>query len=422
VLLAGLAGLLAACTRSNLEPPDVQGAPAMVDDGGQPRLWIVSKQEEWKQIAVGGASSRNRTDWRTDTFFHFRVQAFDPVTARPLWQRTLLTIGDPEAAGTGPSRVIGSDVDARLLGQDGDRVWLLIGDAPLAVSAADGSVIADAQALQQRNPELAGLLPNEAKHYGFDQGLVLMAADARRFVVRGKDLAATAYTPPPPPVDLPPQRADGSYESVPLRPPIGEVPVRQVTLDGQWLGLYSEKEAQDAGNDSFGRHLRWPYTVLDEGALARRSFWRARIATEQRFDERFDRLADLTPVAGAPTFLASRFVKIPGTDDAVRLDDPASVLVWHRTRIDSAGRIALTRLDAGLKPLWTTALPLTEATSINGLTYWLLPGRLVVMGLLQSEDDGVTSREPHLVSVDLRDGAMQAWNMTREAAVTDSAP
>jgi len=90
------------------------------------------------------------------------------------------------------------------------------------------------------------------------------------------------------------------------------------------------------------------------------------------------------------------------------LDDPPGVLVWHSTRIDSAGRLALTRLDASLTPLWSAELPLSPPDTIQRLATWPLPGRLVAMGVQQVEDAGVTRRDPYLVSVDLATGAMQA--------------
>jgi hypothetical protein len=406
---------LGACRGSHFEQPEPQGPLAMVDDGGQPRLWLLSKQEEVRQVGVGGGT-RSSTRWRSDTFFHFAVHAYDPLAAKPLWNKTLLTFGDTEAKGTGPSRVIGSAVDARLLGQDGAVVWLLIGAQPFAVSAHDGSVIADAAGLQQRNPELQGLLPSDAKFYGFDQGLVLTSADARHFVIRGAKLKASAYTPPPPAVEpLGPLRANGTHRTVPMRPLIGEAPERHVTLAGQWLGLYSEKEAADAADDTYGDNLLFPYSVLDEGAMARRGFWRAKIVTEQKFDDRFERFAELTPIADAPTFLNGRFVKDPQTDAAFAPTDPAGVLVFHDTRVDSAGRVALTRLDADLKTRWTTPLPLSRPDFIDPVRTWLQSGHLVMTGDLETQADGVTRRELHLVSVRLADGAMRAFNLSTQS-------
>lgn len=413
LLLAALL-FLAGCHRSDFEPPEVQGPAAMVEDGGQLRLWVLSKQEEVRQVGVGGGGPHNTMSWRSDTYFHFAVQAFDPLAAKPLWKKLLLTLGDPDASGPEPSRVIGSNIEARLLGQDGNIVWLLIGDAPFAVNAADGSIVADGEALQRINSELKGLLPSESRHYSFDRGLVLMSADARQFVVRGPGQKAVAYTPAPPVAGPEGQLlANGTHELVPMLP-IGEVPARQVTLGGQWLGLYSETEAADISDDAWGKSLRWPYSVINEGARARRTFWHAKIVTSQHFDDRFQRLADLTPIAGAPTFLKGRFLTDRQTGAPLILE-PAGVLVWHSTRIDDAGRLALTRLDADLKTLWKAELPLSETDIAHHIAYWQLPGHIVVVGEQQIEDAGVTRREPHVVSIDLDNGASISWDLTREA-------
>lgn len=418
-LLLGALLFLGACSTGHLEQPQVQGPPAMIEDAGKPRLWVLTKQEEVRQISVGGGGRRSSTSWRSDTFFHFNVQAFDPVAAKPLWTKRLVTIGDPEAKGREPSRVIGSAVGARMLGQEGNRVWLLVGDAPFAVSTADGSIVADSESLQQANPELKGLLPSEAKHYGFDSGLVVMAADARQFVVRGPEQKVVAYTPPPPVSAYPEGRlqANGTRELVPMLPLLGEPPARQVMLAGQWLGLYSDKEAADAAADEWGKKLRYPYTITDDGKLARRTFWRAKIVTAQRFDDRFERLSELTPIAGAPTFLKGRFKTDPRTGDPLLMEDPAGLLVWHSTRIDDAGRLALTRLDADLKPVWKAELPLSETDLIRRIATWIVPGHMVIVGEEQLHSAGVLSRESRLVSVDLKTGALRAWDFSKEEAV-----
>jgi hypothetical protein len=414
VLLAGATfAPLAGCSSSHLLPPEPQGPPAMVDDGGEPRLWVLSKQEEERQVAVG---SRRNSGWREDTFFHFEVRAFDPVTARPLWSKRLWTIGDPKAAGFGPSRVIGSAVDGRLLGQEGDRVWLLLGGEPVAVRAADGSVVANSQTIQQRNPELEGLMPADAGHYGFDQGLVFMSADARRFVVRGDDALATPYAPTPAPVPPPRLKSNGMPVIEPMRP-LMPAPLRLIELGGQWLGLYSEKEAADAAEDSFGENLQYPYSILDEGAKTRRGFWRVQVQEAERFEERFRRIGAVTPVPEAPVFLNGRFLKLDLRDEPLRLQNPAGVAVWHLTRIDSQGRLALTRLDEQLKTLWRAELPLSESGIANPVRTWVVGGHLVAVGNFESESEHMTSREQHLVSVDMATGAVQAWNFEREAAV-----
>lgn len=214
--------------------------------------------------------------------------------------------------------------------------------------------------------------------------------------------------------------ADGRERIVPMRPPLGDVPTRQVILAGEWLGLYSAKEAANALDDDFGDRYRYPYTIQDEGSLARRGFWRGRVVDAQRFDDRFKRLAELTPIANGPTFLRGRFLDDPTTGAALVLDGPPGVLVWHSTRIDTEGRLALTRIDVQLRAAWTTPLPLSETGTINPVRNWQLPGRLVMSGALESVSDGVTHREPHMVSIDLASGQWQGWNFEREARFAEN--
>src|SRR5690349_7776286 len=116
-LLLGAAG----CSRSSLEPPEMQGPAAMVESGGAPRLWLLTKQEEQRMISVGGGR-RTAGSWPTDTFFHFAVEAIDPVTTKTAWKQRIVTFGDPKASGPNPSRIIGSSESGQLLGQDCDIV------------------------------------------------------------------------------------------------------------------------------------------------------------------------------------------------------------------------------------------------------------------------------------------------------------
>ena len=115
----------------------------------------------------------------------------------------------------------------------------------------------------------------------------------------------------------------------------------------------------------------------------------------------------MTPIEGAPTFLKGRFLKRPGTDDAVLLDDPAGLLVWHSTRMDDAGRLALARVDANLRTVWDSELPLSETDAVRRIASWQLPGCVVIVGELATVDDGlVHHRDPYLVSVDLARGTV----------------
>jgi hypothetical protein len=417
VVSAMAACAVTACTSTHLEPPEVQGRPALIDDAGTPRIWVVSKTEEVRQVVVFGGGQR-RHGTRTDTFFHFEVEAFDPRTARPLWKQRVLTLGDPEASGMQPSRVIGSAVGAQIAGQDGDVVWMLIGAMPYALSASDGRVLADGPALEQRNPMLAGLLPSDASGYAWDKGLVLQAADARRFVIRGSELRAENYVrTPPPPAPEPPRYANGRERVQPTRP-FGESSARQVTLAGRLIGLYSDVEAADAADDEFGDNAAFPYSITDQGREARRTFFTIGMEETRRFDDVYPRIVKMTPIDGAPTYLKGRFVRDPGQDFGRVFADPDGVIVWHSTRMDSAGRLALSRLDANLRELWRAELPLSESSTVNTLSASILDDRLVVTGLLEYEDDArVQQRESQLLSVDLATGKVAGWSLNRRGAI-----
>ncbi len=412
-LMAIAALALAACTGTTFEPPDVQGSPLMVAVDGKPLLLVLTKQEERRVFRTGGGRRSQSTE-RLDTYFHFDLRAYDPATATPLWRARLATFDDPKAAtAVRSTRIIGSSTSGSLLGQEGDRVWLQIAESPLAVTARDGAVQVDAAAMEAANPELAGRLPSEARFYGFDRGLVVHAADARRWVVRGPALKAQPWTSPAPAAAPAPLKANGMPKIVPLRP-IGEVPARMALIDGRRIGLYSAREAHEAANDPFGDRLIYPYTIVDEGAASRRSFWTVHTQQVQRFDERHERIRELTPIADSPVFLRGRFLKqLPG-ETALPATDPPGVFVWHSSRMDDAGRLSLTRLDAQLRPLWTTELPLSESGTANPVRYWLLDKHVVVMGQWSREVDHRVSRHAHLVSIAMGDGAMVAHNLGLE--------
>jgi hypothetical protein len=106
---------------------------------------------------------------------------------------------------------------------------------------------------------------------------------------------------------------------------------------------------------------------------------------------------------------------VPGAaGEPLLLSDPEGVLVWHSTRIDDAGRLAMTRLDADLKPVWKAELPLSETDSVRQVATWLVPGLLVVVGQLQTESDGVHSRTPQAATIDLKTGALRTMDLAEK--------
>lgn len=412
-LMAIAALALAACSGTRFEPPEIQGAPLMAAVDGKPLLLVLTKQEETRVRRTSGSRNSSSTE-RRDALFHFDLRAYEPATATPLWRARLVTFNDPKmSTAVRTTRIIGSSTSGSLLGQEGDRIWLQIAESPLAVAARDGALRVDADAIAAANPELAGRLPSEARFYGFDRGLVVHAADARRWVLRGTPAKAEPWTPPAAVTAPVPLKANGTPKVVPTRP-FGDAPARLAVIDGRRIGLYSQNEAAAAAQDPFGDRLAYPYSILDEGASSRRSFWTVQTEQVRRFDERFEHIRRLEPVAGSAVFLRGRFLKqLPG-EAALAAKDPDGVFVWHSTRMDDAGRLSLTRLDAQLKPLWTTELPLSESGTANPVRYWLLGAHVVVMGQWRREIDHQVSRQPHLVSIAMNDGTMVAHNLGLE--------
>ena len=92
LLMATAAMALAACTGTQFEPPDVQGAPLMVAVDGKPLLLVLTKQEERRVLRIGGGSRSSSTEPR-DTLFHFDLRAYAPVSqpcrVGPCWPRRL---------------------------------------------------------------------------------------------------------------------------------------------------------------------------------------------------------------------------------------------------------------------------------------------------------------------------------------------
>jgi hypothetical protein len=339
--------------------------------------------------------------WVTETYYHFHLQAHDPATAARLWKKHLLTVKDDAG---------GHTAQARLLGQEGEVVWTFMNDQPVAVSSKDGSTLADRSTLERQNPELRDLIPKELDFYAYDGGLVITAADGRRFQIKGAEFRAEPYTPPNEEyfrqVEFMATRWNGGYHTK-------DFLVQQMMRDGNWLGFYSEKEAADAGRDEFGDHLAKPDVVYAEGSRARRTFWTARIGKTKEFSEgTHDRLFDVTRVPGAPEYLEAGLLIKQGTREALRLQEPAGFMVVHRTRLDEEGRLAITRLDDQLKAQWIATLPFHDLRN-----RYESPGHLLLYGIVQETEKGVTGSSEHLVALDLRDGKLQEWNVQLERAL-----
>jgi hypothetical protein len=396
--ISGGFALLAACTSSHFDPLQREGAPALVRDAGTPRLWLATKQEEERMIRVGGGS-RSVGSWKTESWYHFAIEAHDPATTERLWKRPLRSMRGNEG---------GHSAESRMLGQDGDVVWMFVADGPIALSSRDASVVADRAAIERANPKLRDLVPKKLDWYAYDDGLVIIAADARRWRIRGTALHAEPYVAPNDEyfntVHFMATRWNGGYRTQ-------DFLTRHAMLGDRWLGFYSTREADDARDDGFGDHFAKPDAVWNEGSQARRAFWTASIGKTREFSEgRHDRLVALDRVADAPDFLDAGWMKRAGTPEAFRVRDPDGLLVVHRTRLDEEGRLAITRVDASsLESRWLATLPFQELRN-----RFELGDRLLLYGQIAQTTKGVTRTGERIVSLRLADGALHSWNVERE--------
>lgn len=411
LVVAGLAVYLAG-TRSEFEAALRNGPLLLVQSGdGSAALWLAVHQVEVRTRRIGGG--RHSTGrWITERFRHLRLQAHDPASTRLLWSRTLEV------------RPLDRDLpdgELRLLGQQDDAVWLWLGDGPLVLAAADGARRADRAAIEAANPGLAGLLPRELRHWTWLDAPVVRVADGRLVRVDAATLAALDHAVADAEAFA---RANqrtwmwhGGHDTA-------EFGVRHGLFDGAWIGLFSEAEAADAIEDPWGDHLFSSAEVADEGAAARRRFWKARIGRTRAFSEgSHPRLQALEPLAGERRWLQGRLLKAPaaaGTPawvrrgntwratpgEPARMSEPGGVLVLHRTRLDAPGRLALARLDADFAPLWETPLPIAELAN-----RWSLAGSLLLYGHWDEAPPGRSDRREALVAVDLASGVWRGWEV-----------
>ena len=480
VVLLACAMSLSACNHSSFDPPERSGPIGLVDTGSDKQAWLAVIQEEERSRRVGGGS-RSSGRWVTDSLYHLRLQGHDPTTAQRLWAKDLKVLRDKDG---------GSGAEIRILGQQDAIVWVWVHDQVLALSARDGSLVADRSTLEQVNPGLKGLVPDELKFHTFVGALVVTLADARRMRIEVPGFRATPY-----------QVADERQFSHAVS--LGttwngghdtrDFGVRHGRFGKDWVGLLSESEARDAENDTSGDNYADSADIDDEREMARRTFWRAtataynddflayggrkgvqgycehQVSTvENREDmelltrsndieeysrkrgaapethrkrmrecidgfdaEKFKRIAKLEQVAGAGEWLQGRLLKAeaePGAPEWVqrgilmkpavraplRLDDPDGVLVLHRTRMDAQGRLALSRVDATYaRTLWTAVLPYDALTN-----RWAVGSHLLLNGNWNETREGVTTRHEALLSLDLADGRLQAWDIGADAQMS----
>lgn len=396
LVLIGAAGygLWRVVQRTEITDARREGPPAVVVHAGEPRLWVMVKFEE---LSTFGGS-------RYHTRYHLELRCHDSRTGARLWSRRLRSISEHDDGHSAPGRI---------LGQDGEVVWLFVGDQPVAVSAADGSVQGTGLDIVAKNPALAKLLVGQLDNHSFDGGLITVAADARRYRVRHPGYLAEPYVPASDEAWRRQQfmatRWNGGYQTrdflVPAARPAGG-----------WIGLYTEAEAREAGEDGFGDNLKNPWRAWRDDKMARRSLWTARIGRTKAFSEgAHDRLLDPTRLPHATEYLQGGFLLAQGTRQPLMLDG-RGLLLLHATRTDQQGRAMLTRLQVdepgAVRVAWQAELPFTELHN-----RWQWPDRLLMFGHIETGVPGRSRWQEQLAVVDLATGQVRGWNLTLDQAL-----
>ncbi len=222
--IAWISVIVIAFTQTGVEPARTIGAPLRVSTAGTDAVFMLTAQQEFR---VAGGASRWFAHQGFETVTHVDLWRFDPASGQPSWRKRLVTNSGVNI------------FDYALWGADGDRLWTFIRE-PQVRAAANGDVIADAAAIEARNPPLQGVLPRQTSHYRFfDQyGLAVTAADARAWLLDGQTLAAASWPDKsitPKPSVVAPARSAGAS--------ITFFQKRGVLLPKDWLGVLTNEEA-----------------------------------------------------------------------------------------------------------------------------------------------------------------------------------
>ncbi len=366
-------------------PLGMFGAPIFVTEQGGGRAYFLTGQWRTFRTVSRGASSGQVT-----TYFYVDLWAVDAATAKPLWRKRL-----ESERGGGMS-------DRTLLGADSGTLWLMIKSRLVAVSAADGSVLAPTGHVESQNPELQGLMPTEDRYYLFDaRGLIITSADARQWRIDPVTFKAS----PAPPV---------GEASAKAFPPVFYTPsgtslhlVRSVVSPGRWLGLLTDDEA---------KFLQQYGNIGDAWDEVRRRLWSARTENNDKFFESFLDYKDLKPLDIPPDFLQPGLLREyqVGTQlPALTLGEPESVLVVHRERLGDAGKIRLARVATPEGSIvWESTLPLTVIQSVKRMDKTLLIFGVEFIEGDPEIRDALRDSPERLVAVDLASGAVSNFSFS----------
>lgn len=372
-------------TEKGYSPLGLMGAPVFTKIAEGERTYLLTGQ--WRLIRPPG----RYTSGYDYTEFYVDLWAVDSVTAQTVWRKRLETERG------------GGMIDRDLLGVDGNVVWLLLHGKLVALSAADGSVLAPVGRVEEANPELKGLMPVDARYFAFDhRGLCITAADARQWRVDPETFKVTAVETVPKPAK------EGAFPPEFISPGISGLHlVRGLDMTDAWLGLLTDAEAK-----SFEESDRAPDLTQE----TRRRLWRARVMDAKGEMGKLRDYSDLKLLPEAPEFLDggllreySKAHQLP----ALWATDPASVFVLHRERLGKAGKLRLARVSGpDGDVVWEAPLPLTVVQSVKRMENIILLFGIEYIEGDPDISDALRDSPARLVSIELATGTLHVFSFS----------
>lgn len=263
---------------------------------------------------------------------HWDVFAFEPDTLQRRFVTRVATI----------RRGARSFGTAGVLGAQGGVVWVLA-DRLVAIDELSGAILGDVASLEAKEPRLKGNIPSNPKSIVFDKGLVITAADARRWRITGRDLAITQVE----------AGAVKPEEEKTIRlsngmPPHQGLKKRSVVIDGTWYGLGTSDEIE-----KFTGVTEWS----QDFAVPRRYKLWSGLSAQRKAIKETSKSAEF--LQGG--LLTQEFV---GEDPVIGIANPYRLLVLHQDRVDTRAKQTLSCVQLDGAKIWDANLGVSTIRNV----------------------------------------------------------
>jgi hypothetical protein len=347
---------------------EIEGGPLfLLPREGGPLVLTVTRRER-----------KLRRGWAEDV----GVEVRDAATLRLLAREELAS---------GPAR---GNPGVEVIGATASRIWLWH-EGVRGYDAATLAPVAGPDAIGERNPPLASVLPGEPRYVAVSldgSALELRARDGTRWRVDGDSLRASPIEPGAPERD--PFHFVGARGPFQAARPLsfGDLGYDAALLERVWVGALAEQDA--------GAPVWWSGRASAPQGEQRRRLYGAPYERDPAGGESV-RIGAKAPLGrDLPDFLDGALLREGAAWHALRLADPESVVVIAKSELGAAGRLVLSRVAAAGELVWTRELPLVEAQ-----WFAVQPPALVMLGV-EPGHGGASERPKSVAAVDLRDGRL----------------